>query len=737
MSSLQYKTGDCNVALHVLTSSSSADDVHKALNPAMGMLARGWWTGLDLQVHEFDHIGGQADWKPCASLPFRIPTVHNGSGLYLDADVLINGRLCVGVQHLEHTLVGNTWAAIARETEGNTSWYTDSAHAKKRNCTYEYTHFLPPTGLNSGVFYFRHTLPPKFVGYAQSYRGPHCLGDQDIINGYFAQYPDEVVLLPCEWNVRTDSQCRVKPMIIHGNRGVFNDDRHSWRHVAQAAQGLAWPDPLGVLTATARRPRESAARQAWHRMGITHDTCISLLAGKTSPTTDVAVLCNEIVREAPYSPTAQHASPPSQYGRADGDGAEARIEAAMLRQITTLNTIEAAMLRQTTALAVMLRQTTALTTAKQKPSRTHEPNASPVTLCELELKRWCTEQCRASKDEYVARRSFGHPQLRFSNPDSLMWRCLPISSLINATHHSSSKYCSRDRQLRAILQSHEACMATPTKLLQPVRFVEWAVDSTAQIFEDSNRSRAPHSNENMKPLLVTASILKPSLHKGSFTSTSANLVTNRFAEFARRFNVSVHIIQEDIIGYEPLDARIIQLAKLLRWQSPTRCVFFVDATDVEPQRPFADLCSGAAISIATDVCDLSRVKSWWHKKLLRSNFSSSSALNALLRPHNGVFLPNCGVIGGQVGTLLPFVEKMSHMIQQHYELQHNRTSRYPVDTFSLMECFLQYKGAIHLGYPLGLITHPMWGKTCCNTMFRNEVATCHAKQRLDYYFHHK
>ena len=41
---------------------------------------------------------------------------------------------------------------------------------------------------------------------------------------YFAEFPEELNVLDCEWNLRTDSKCLGKyPQIVHGNRNVFNN----------------------------------------------------------------------------------------------------------------------------------------------------------------------------------------------------------------------------------------------------------------------------------------------------------------------------------------------------------------------------------------------------------------------------------------------------------------------------------------------------------------------------------
>jgi hypothetical protein len=51
----------------------------------------------------------------------------------------------------------------------------------------------------------------------------HFFGDQDVYNHLFAE-KDEVYVLPCIWNVRSDSRCNIVSDIgiLHGNRKLFH-----------------------------------------------------------------------------------------------------------------------------------------------------------------------------------------------------------------------------------------------------------------------------------------------------------------------------------------------------------------------------------------------------------------------------------------------------------------------------------------------------------------------------------
>lgn len=70
------------------------------------------------------------------------------------------------------------------------------------------------------------------------------LGDQDVLNLLVRRKSSILHELPCEFNMRTDSECRDgtiyrKPVILHGNRGVFHDGHHPWYSVANRVIGAA------------------------------------------------------------------------------------------------------------------------------------------------------------------------------------------------------------------------------------------------------------------------------------------------------------------------------------------------------------------------------------------------------------------------------------------------------------------------------------------------------------------
>jgi hypothetical protein len=94
--------------------------------------------------------------------------------------------------------------------------------------------------LNSGVLVFdlhkwkNARLIPFWKEWGSKPHARSYLGDQDVLNVYFQQHREELYKLPCQWNVRTDSQCDValgNAGILHGNRMSFEilgDERWGW-----------------------------------------------------------------------------------------------------------------------------------------------------------------------------------------------------------------------------------------------------------------------------------------------------------------------------------------------------------------------------------------------------------------------------------------------------------------------------------------------------------------------------
>eukprot|EP00965_Chrysotila_dentata_P149616 4940785-Pleurochrysis_carterae.AAC.4 len=138
--------------------------------------------------------------------------------VYMDADVYIDDDLRE-LMATSSRFSSRQWAALAYETYAGKSWYTKGL-----------THgaFVKPFGINSGVMVasLARWRRSGFDAFWTSYVGHAPLGDQDVLNAYFARYPDELQILPCKWNWRIDSGCPnpITPArngIWHGNRETF------------------------------------------------------------------------------------------------------------------------------------------------------------------------------------------------------------------------------------------------------------------------------------------------------------------------------------------------------------------------------------------------------------------------------------------------------------------------------------------------------------------------------------
>lgn len=169
--------------------------------------------------------------KLCSTVRLSLPTLlpHVELAIYLDADIIVEGDLreLFGTSSQFNT---TQWMALTAE-DGH--WYTHSRHAHQnvhQNQT-KHTDFYGATGLNAGVFLANLTRwrLSAFDGFNRAFLGQGYytpLGDQDIMNAYFSEHPDEVLVLPCKWNQRTDSSCSHQGRfaadgIYHGNRQVF------------------------------------------------------------------------------------------------------------------------------------------------------------------------------------------------------------------------------------------------------------------------------------------------------------------------------------------------------------------------------------------------------------------------------------------------------------------------------------------------------------------------------------
>ena len=129
--------------------------------------------------------------------------------IYMDIDTVAFGDLAQLFERFS-VVPGKTMHAALESYATARGWYADPKHNKRGN---RKRHFMPPTGLNSGVLLMdlalmRAMQPPldarQFLAVNDE---PISMGDQDVINSWAWHHQSDVAVLPCKWNRRTDSDC--------------------------------------------------------------------------------------------------------------------------------------------------------------------------------------------------------------------------------------------------------------------------------------------------------------------------------------------------------------------------------------------------------------------------------------------------------------------------------------------------------------------------------------------------
>ncbi|XP_063797103.1 glucoside xylosyltransferase 2 isoform X1 [Pseudophryne corroboree] len=192
-------------------------------------------------------VGNAQEWKklfkPCASQRLFLPMILQDvdSLLYVDTDVLFLRPLDDIWQFLKH-FNSTQLAAMAPEHEvPKIGWYSRFARHP----------FYGTTGVNSGVMLmnltrirsrqFKNNMIPAGLTWEemlhplyQKYKNYITWGDQDLLNIIFYFNPESLYVFPCQWNYRPDhcmygSNCKSAEedgvYILHGNRGVYHDDK--------------------------------------------------------------------------------------------------------------------------------------------------------------------------------------------------------------------------------------------------------------------------------------------------------------------------------------------------------------------------------------------------------------------------------------------------------------------------------------------------------------------------------
>lgn len=188
---------------------------------------------LNYEIHELQFPKEHdAEWrrlfKPCAAqrlfLPDVLPTVD--AVLYVDTDTIFTDDPRRTWDHF-YAMNSSQLAALSPEHhDPNVGWYNRFAKHP----------FYPPLGVNSGVMLMNLTRMRE-VGWTakmgplyQQYKLKITWGDQDLINIVFAGWPERLLVMGCQHNLRPDAcmwggRClgaEKGAAVVHGSRGFFH-----------------------------------------------------------------------------------------------------------------------------------------------------------------------------------------------------------------------------------------------------------------------------------------------------------------------------------------------------------------------------------------------------------------------------------------------------------------------------------------------------------------------------------
>jgi hypothetical protein len=186
-------------------------------------------AGIQIQyhhVHENSRYAAHINlFRRCATtrlaLPELLPDID--AIIHLDSDVLVFEPL-VNLWNLFSSFGSNQLFGAVPEVISSTGWYT---------CCSTFSDYVYPHGINSGVALMnltrmRHTSFSNKIFQIMNTRTVELkLGDQDALNMFFNTTPHELFILPCRWNLRTDTFSFCERFwnqggILHGNRASFH-----------------------------------------------------------------------------------------------------------------------------------------------------------------------------------------------------------------------------------------------------------------------------------------------------------------------------------------------------------------------------------------------------------------------------------------------------------------------------------------------------------------------------------
>ncbi|XP_067655590.1 glucoside xylosyltransferase 1-like [Haliotis asinina] len=195
-------------------------------------------TKVDYFIYDisFPSGGKSDDWKqlfkPCASQRLFLPTLLTNVDalIYVDTDILFLSPL-EGIWSFFQLFNSTQLVGLAPEHEDAAAgWYNRFARHP----------FYGKLGVNSGVMLMNLTRLresvwlPSMIEYYKEYKLKITFGDQDLINIYFHDFPEQLYVFGCDWNYRPDhcmymSVCRPAETngayILHGNRRAFMNEK--------------------------------------------------------------------------------------------------------------------------------------------------------------------------------------------------------------------------------------------------------------------------------------------------------------------------------------------------------------------------------------------------------------------------------------------------------------------------------------------------------------------------------
>ncbi|KAH9518729.1 Glucoside xylosyltransferase 1 [Bulinus truncatus] len=172
--------------------------------------------------------------KPCASQRLFLPKILESvdSLIYVDTDTLFLRSLSDLWSHFSQMNQSQLAGVVSEAEDGTAGWYNRFANHP----------YYGQYGVNSGVMLMNLTRMRQTTWltdmqtFYKKYKMVIPWGDQDLINIFFSAHPDQLYLMSCPWNYRSDhckymSNCREAEQegvfVVHGSRRMFYDKRET------------------------------------------------------------------------------------------------------------------------------------------------------------------------------------------------------------------------------------------------------------------------------------------------------------------------------------------------------------------------------------------------------------------------------------------------------------------------------------------------------------------------------